>query len=74
MDGIEGPLNRSVGTLAGELKSPSSFDLGQIAIAVALGYLEFRLGDTDFGAGAPAIQDWWSAVRERPSLVSTRPG
>jgi len=67
-------IHRAVAALPAELKSPFEFDLGQIALAVALGYLEFRLGDTDFGAGAPAIRDWWAAVRERPSLVSTRPG
>jgi glutathione S-transferase len=66
-------IHRAVATLAGELKSTHEFDLGQIALAVALGYLDFRLGEIDFGAGAPAIRDWWANVSERPSLVSTRP-
>lgn len=67
-------IHRAVAALAGELKPPSQFDLGQIALAVALGYLEFRLADTDFGTTAPGIRDWWATVRERPSLVATRPG
>ena len=66
-------IHRSVAALATELKSPQDFDLGQIALAVALGYLDFRLPDTDFGAGQPSIRDWWATVGGRPSLVATRP-
>jgi glutathione S-transferase len=67
-------VRRSVAALANELRPAGApFDLGQIAIAVALGYLEFRLGDLALGAGQDAIRDWWLAVRERPSLVATRP-
>jgi glutathione S-transferase len=67
-------VRRSVAALASELRpAGASFDLGQIAIAVALGYLEFRLGDLAVGAGQGAIRDWWLATRERPSLVATRP-
>lgn len=67
-------IRRSVAALATELRPASAgFDLGQISIAVALGYLEFRLGDLDLGVGGPAIRDWWTATRDRPSLVATRP-
>ena len=67
-------IRRSVVALVTELRpAGAAFDLGQISIAVALGYLEFRLGDLDLGAGLPAIHNWWAAIRERPSLVATRP-
>jgi len=67
-------IRRSVAALAGELRpAGAAFDLGQIAIAVALGYLEFRLGDLELGAGQGAMRDWWAATRERPSLLATRP-
>ncbi len=67
-------IRRSVAALAVELRPPgSAFDLGQISIAVALGYLEFRLGAEALGTEQPAIRDWWAATRERPSLVATRP-
>jgi glutathione S-transferase len=67
-------IRRSVTALAAELRPPgAAFDLGQIAVAVALGYIEFRLGDLDLGTGRSAIRDWWIAMRERPSLVATRP-
>jgi glutathione S-transferase len=65
---------RSVAALAGELRpAGAAFDLGQISIAVALGYLEFRLADLDLGTDQGAIRDWWAAARARPSLVATRP-
>jgi glutathione S-transferase len=67
-------LRRGVAALAAELRpAGAAFDLGQIAAAVTLGYLEFRLADVDLGAGQPAIRDWWAVARERPSLVATRP-
>jgi glutathione S-transferase len=67
-------IRRSVAALATEVRPPDGpFDLGQIAIAVALGYLEFRLGDLDLGTSPRAIGDWWTAVRGRPSLVATQP-
>jgi glutathione S-transferase len=67
-------IRRSLAALVTELRpAATAFDLSQISIGVALGYLEFRLGDLDLGAGQPAIRDWWAATRGRPSLVATRP-
>ncbi|HUO79088.1 MAG TPA: glutathione S-transferase N-terminal domain-containing protein [Steroidobacteraceae bacterium] len=67
-------IRRSVGALGPELRpAGTAFDLGQISIAVALGYLEFRLADLELGVTRPVIRDWWAATRERPSLVATRP-
>jgi glutathione S-transferase len=67
-------IRRSVAALTRELRpTDSAFDLGQISIAVALGYLEFRLGDLELGVGQAAIRDWWAATQQRPSVVATRP-
>ncbi|HXQ64607.1 MAG TPA: glutathione S-transferase N-terminal domain-containing protein [Steroidobacteraceae bacterium] len=67
-------IRRSIAALVAEIRPPSSpFDLGQIAIAVALGYLEFRLGDLGLLASPSAISDWWTTVKRRPSLVATQP-
>jgi len=69
-----GAIRRSVAALAGEIRAPDGLlDLGQIAIAVALGYLEFRLADFDAVAAQRAIGDWWAAVKLRPSLAATQP-
>ena len=67
-------IRRSVAALVAELKpATAAFDLGQISAAVALGYLEFRLGELELGTAHGPLRDWWTAVRERPSLVATRP-
>lgn len=50
-----------------------AFDLGQIATAAALGYLDFRLGALDWRAGAPAVAEWWQEVRDRRSVKETAP-
>ena len=45
----------------------------QIATAVAIGYLHFRLPDLELGLGSRRISEWWSLIRERPSLAATAP-
>ena len=68
-------IRRSVAALATEARPiDGPFDLGQIATSVALGYLEFRLGHLDLGTSALALADFWSVVKARPSLVTTKPG
>ena len=67
-------LRRSVAALPPELEAPAgSFDLGQIALAVAVGYLEFRLADLALLEAERTVADWWRSVGARPSLVATRP-
>lgn len=72
---FQGAIRRCVQQLSAQIEDPSEcFDLGQIAIACAVGYVEFRLPEVDFGLAAQRpLADWWSTVRERPSLVNTRP-
>jgi len=48
-------------------------DLGDIALACALGYVDLRHGDLDWRASAPALAGWFAAISERPSLASTAP-
>jgi glutathione S-transferase len=50
-----------------------SLDLGQIATACALGYLDFRHGDRDWRAGRPALAAWADRFAERDSMKETRP-
>lgn len=72
---FQNAVRRSVSGLAQEIEDPASgFDLGQIAIACAVGYLEFRLADFDLGLGAEhSLREWWKIVRERPALKATQP-
>ncbi len=67
-------IRRAVAAIGTDVPPPAApFDLGAIAIAVALGYLDFRLPELGAGAAHPALRDWWHTVRERPSLAATRP-
>lgn len=48
-------------------------DMGQIALAVALGYLDFRHAARDWRRGRPALAAWEAAVAQRPALKATVP-
>ncbi len=56
----------------GHLAGP--FGAGQIAIASALGYVDFRLGARDWRSGAPQLAAWFAEISERPSFKATVPG
>ena len=60
-------IERDPSPLAGEL------DLGQIALACAIGWLEFRNVAGDIRAGRPKLFAWYDAIAKRPSLASTAP-
>ncbi len=46
--------------------------IGGIAIACALGYLDFRFGFLDWRAGRPRLAAWHAAFDARPSMAATR--
>ena len=48
-------------------------DMGQIALACALGYLDFRHADRDWRAGRPHLAAWEAEFAARPSMQATRP-
>lgn len=49
------------------------FDLGAIASAAALAYLDFRLPQIDWRAQAPGLSAWLEGVRGRESFAATVP-
>lgn len=49
------------------------FDIGAIASAAALAYLDFRLPQIDWRAQAPGLSTWLEAVRGRESFSATVP-
>jgi len=51
----------------------TTFDIGTLGVACALGYLDFRFGDRDWRAAAPRLAAWYAAASHRPSLSATRP-
>ena len=49
------------------------FDIGQIAVACALGYVDFRHGARGWRDGHPQLAAWFEKIESRPSLDATRP-
>ena len=49
------------------------FDLGAIASAAALAYLDFRVPQIDWRAQAPRLSTWLEGVRSRESFAATVP-
>ena len=68
---IEGALDalntRWMSHLAGPL------DMGQIAVACALGYLDFRHADREWRKGRDALDDWFAVFSTRESFKETLP-
>ncbi len=48
-------------------------DIGTIAVACGLGYLDFRLGDLGWRKGRTQLADWCARIGARPSLATTVP-
>ena len=50
-----------------------ALDLGEIALAVALDYVDFRASELDWRSGRPNLVARWSRLEGRPSLRATTP-
>ena len=51
----------------------ANVDLGQIAVACALGYLDFRFADVNWRATHPRLSGWFMAFSQRASMQQTMP-
>jgi glutathione S-transferase len=61
-------------TLAGcGLGNPGRPDLGDLAVAVALFYLDFRLPEIDVAGSEPGLATWRDGFADRPSFRATEP-
>lgn len=56
---------------AGDLEGPVT--IGQVAVACALGYRNFRFADVDWRGARPNLAAWFEVFAERPSMISTDP-
>ena len=54
-----------------QLQGP--LDMGQIALACALGYLDFRHADRGWRTERPHLAAWEAVFAQRPSMQATRP-
>lgn len=48
-------------------------DIGEVATACALGYLDFRFADEPWRAQHPRLADWFAEVSRLPALARTAP-
>jgi len=66
---------RSINAVAADwgdfLEGP--LNIGQIGIACALGYVDFRHADRDWRSANPALAEWFAAFSTRPAMEATRP-
>ena len=66
-------IARSIGVL--ELDVPAMhLDIGSVAVACALGYLDLRFPDMAWRDGRPALTAWYAAMLQRPCIARTAPG
>jgi glutathione S-transferase len=54
-------------------KLRGNLTMGQIAVAAALGYLDFRFADINWRRGRRKLARWFSKVSERPSFKASEP-
>jgi glutathione S-transferase len=54
------------------LRDPHRFDLGDMALASAMAYIEFRKVQPDWAAAHPQTAAWFARVSQRPSMLAAR--
>lgn len=70
-----GKITRALAALEGRWMSHLSgpLDMGQIAVACALGYLDFRHGDRNWRRDHAALAAWAASFSARPAMQMTAP-
>jgi len=69
-DGYAAKLIESFDWLENQMQQPGAVDLGQIAVATCLSWLEFR-DLPSFRPGRPALSTWFDDFCERASMKAT---
>jgi glutathione S-transferase len=66
-------FRRGLDALEAEAAHLDVADIGTIAIACALGYIDFRFAGEDWRAGRPRLAAWLEQFAKRPSIAGTAP-
>ena len=75
LDYYEGTIERCLAALEDEAPgADAAFDIGQISIACALSYIDFRYPDRGWRETYPALGAWADGVYARPSMQATELG
>lgn len=69
-----GQIDRSLDAFEREVDTFAPVGLGEISIACALGYLDFRHGALEWRSTRPKLAEWFRVFKKRPSMVATHPG
>ncbi len=70
----QGEVERVVQQAEHEMNTtPSMTDLASLALAAALGYLDFRLPDIPWRGNCPGLREWYEEFALRPAMQETRP-
>ncbi len=68
-----GKIARSLDVLEADIPA-KHLDIGSIAVACALGYLDLRFPGMAWRDTRPALAAWYAAMLERPCIAATMPG
>jgi len=74
LDGQKRKLAQALDQLEKEAKDlAGGLTIGQVAVACALGYLDFRFGDMNWRKGRPKLAAWYDKFSRRKSMQATIP-
>jgi glutathione S-transferase len=73
IDNQKQKFRRGLDALEREVASLDVVDIGTLAIACALGYLDFRFADENWRARRPRLAAWFEQFAKRPSIATTGP-
>jgi glutathione S-transferase len=73
IDNQKQKFRRAVDALEFEGPSLGVVDIGTLAIACALGYLDFRFPDEGWRASRPRLAAWLEQFGQRPAIADTAP-
>jgi len=69
-----GKVSRAIDVLEKEAASLGSLKtVGDIAVACALGYLDFRFANEPWRTGHPKLEAWYASVVNLPAMTQTAP-
>ena len=75
--GLLGAFERKVASALAaaevEAPGPTRFDIGDVTLAVVLGYLDFRYTEMNWRRQHPRLAEWFVAVAARPSMQQSAP-
>jgi glutathione S-transferase len=73
IDSQKQKFRRGLDALEAEGMTLDVVDIGTLAIACALGYLDFRFADENWRARRPRLAAWFEQFAQRPSIATTGP-